>query len=122
MGACDGGCDGEGDGDGGVPVPSTLVMSTGVIGVPLPISKILSAIRSQRSSSTPTPSQSPTPSLANDFPAWERAAKAFMTTDTFPKLRTRAFTLPGHFTLSRSEGEGEGDGEGESERRYPTRA
>jgi len=64
----------------------TLVMSTGVIGQNLPISKILSAIRSQRDS---------TSTLASDFDAWERAAKAFMTTDTFPKLRTRTFNING---------------------------
>ncbi|KAE9409791.1 arginine biosynthesis protein ArgJ [Gymnopus androsaceus JB14] len=64
----------------------TLVLSTGVIGQNLPISKILSAIRSQRDGKG---------SLANDFDAWERAAKAFMTTDTFPKLRARTFTING---------------------------
>ncbi|KAF5348063.1 hypothetical protein D9758_010025 [Tetrapyrgos nigripes] len=64
----------------------TLVMSTGVIGQTLPISKILSAIRSQREGQA---------SLGNDFAAWERAAKAFMTTDTFPKLRSRSFTIHG---------------------------
>jgi glutamate N-acetyltransferase/amino-acid N-acetyltransferase len=62
----------------------TLVMSTGVIGQNLPISKILSGI----SSLIP-------PSLGSDFAAWERAAKAFMTTDTFPKLRARTFSLGG---------------------------
>ncbi|KAJ7594384.1 hypothetical protein C8J56DRAFT_436178 [Mycena floridula] len=61
----------------------TLVMSTGVIGQSLPISKILSAIRAQNNS------------LSADFSAWENAAKAFMTTDTFPKLRARKFTLDG---------------------------
>ncbi|KAJ3807993.1 Arginine biosynthesis bifunctional protein ArgJ beta chain [Lentinula aff. lateritia] len=65
----------------------TLVMSTGVIGQNLPISKILSAIRSQRDGSQQT--------LGNDFNAWERAAKAFMTTDTFPKLRARKFNING---------------------------
>ncbi|KAJ2933533.1 hypothetical protein H1R20_g3546, partial [Candolleomyces eurysporus] len=61
----------------------TLVMSTGVIGQTLPISKILAGI--QQSKST----------LSSDFSAWERAAKAFMTTDTFPKLRSRVFTIGG---------------------------
>ncbi|KAF5393127.1 hypothetical protein D9757_001225 [Collybiopsis confluens] len=64
----------------------TLVLSTGVIGQNLPISKILSAIRSQRGNDT---------TLAKDFGAWERAAKAFMTTDTFPKLRARTFKING---------------------------
>ncbi|KAJ8489733.1 hypothetical protein ONZ45_g13467 [Pleurotus djamor] len=61
----------------------TLVMSTGVIGQNLPISKIVSGI------------QASSKSLDSDFSAWERAAKAFMTTDTFPKLRSRVFTMAG---------------------------
>ncbi|KAL4252143.1 Arginine biosynthesis bifunctional protein ArgJ, mitochondrial [Abortiporus biennis] len=61
----------------------TLVMSTGVIGQNLPIQKILSGITSLRSS------------LSSSFSAWESAAKAFMTTDTFPKLRARTFTIKG---------------------------
>ncbi|KAJ7760384.1 hypothetical protein B0H16DRAFT_1532129 [Mycena metata] len=64
----------------------TLVMSTGVIGQNLPISKIVQGIRSQAT---------PARSLASDFSAWERAAQAFMTTDTFPKLRSRVFTING---------------------------
>jgi glutamate N-acetyltransferase / amino-acid N-acetyltransferase len=73
----------------GVPQGNeTLVMSTGVIGNKLPISKILSGIRSQSPQST-------TSSLGSDFSAWERAAKAFMTTDTFPKLRARTFFING---------------------------
>ncbi|KAF7356752.1 Arginine biosynthesis bifunctional protein ArgJ, mitochondrial [Mycena venus] len=64
----------------------TLVMSTGVIGQNLPISKIVDGIRSQATTAR---------TLASDFPAWERAAKAFMTTDTFPKLRSRVFTING---------------------------
>ncbi|KAF7437384.1 hypothetical protein PC9H_004223 [Pleurotus ostreatus] len=66
----------------------TLVMSTGVIGQSLPISKIVAGIRSQLSTAG-------TRSLGSDFSAWERAAKAFMTTDTFPKLRSRVFTMKG---------------------------
>lgn len=65
-------------------IHDTVVMSTGVIGQNLPISKILSGI----SSLVPS-------SLGSDFAAWERAAKAFMTTDTFPKLRARTFSLGG---------------------------
>ena len=67
----------------------TLVMSTGVIGVHLPISNILSAISTQQSSTTTTYSLSSTPS------AYEAAARAFMTTDTFPKLRARTFEING---------------------------
>lgn len=66
----------------------TLVMSTGVIGVHLPISNILSAISTQQSSS-PSYSLSATPS------AYEAAARAFMTTDTFPKLRACIFEING---------------------------
>lgn len=63
----------------------TLVMSTGVIGQTLPIAKILEGIRSQVPSGTRT--------LGSTFEAWERAARGFMTTDTFPKLRARKFTI-----------------------------
>jgi glutamate N-acetyltransferase/amino-acid N-acetyltransferase len=68
----------------------TLVMSTGVIGQTLPISKIVAGIRSQAVSNA-----SGSRSLNSDFAAWERAAKAFMTTDTFPKLRSRRFEIQG---------------------------
>jgi glutamate N-acetyltransferase / amino-acid N-acetyltransferase len=65
-----------------------LVMSTGVIGQTLPISKITSAIQSQRLGKAEC-------SLGSDVSAWERAARAFMTTDTFPKLRSRSFMING---------------------------
>lgn len=61
----------------------TLVMSTGVIGQNLPIEKILSGITASTST------------LGTRYFAWSNAAKAFMTTDTFPKLRTRSFDLMG---------------------------
>ncbi|KAK4049559.1 glutamate N-acetyltransferase [Microbotryomycetes sp. JL201] len=61
----------------------TLVMSTGVIGQLLPIKRILAGITSS------------TASLGQGYSAWLDAAKAFMTTDTFPKLRTRTFELGG---------------------------
>jgi glutamate N-acetyltransferase/amino-acid N-acetyltransferase len=61
----------------------TLVMSTGVIGQTLPISKILTALR---------PHGPLAHTLGHGFTAWEAVARAFMTTDTFPKLRAR--TLP----------------------------
>jgi glutamate N-acetyltransferase / amino-acid N-acetyltransferase len=69
----------------------TLVMSTGVIGQHLPISKIVSGIRSARvhmGMGTGT-------GTGTGFDAWERAARAFMTTDTFPKLRSRVFEING---------------------------
>jgi len=61
----------------------TLVMSTGVIGQNLPISKILQALPALPSA------------LSNDYKGWSEAAKAFMTTDTFPKLRTRSVRIAG---------------------------
>ncbi|KAL8913432.1 MAG: hypothetical protein Q9171_001725 [Xanthocarpia ochracea] len=61
---------------------STLVMSTGVIGQRLPISKILAAIPTAYSS------------LSATHNSWLLAARAICTTDTFPKLLSRTFTLP----------------------------
>lgn len=61
----------------------TLVMSTGVIGQNLPIQKILAGITASTST------------LGSRYSAWSNAARAFMTTDTFPKLRTRSFELGG---------------------------
>ncbi|KAK7687702.1 hypothetical protein QCA50_008918 [Cerrena zonata] len=75
------------------PVPQkneTMVMSTGVIGQNLPIQKILTGIASQ---SPKTPGNTST--LGSSFEAWELAARAFMTTDTFPKLRARTFSING---------------------------
>lgn len=64
--------------------PSTLVMSTGVIGQRLPIDKITNAIPKAHSS------------LGSKHENWMSAAKAICTTDTFPKLLSRTFTLPSH--------------------------
>ena len=64
----------------------TLVMSTGVIGQHVPIDSILSALASFRYAESTTP-------FSSSFTAWENAAKAFMTTDTFPKLRARSFQI-----------------------------
>lgn len=65
-------------------IPSSLVMSTGVIGQTLPISKITSAAAGVKVDEL------------GDTPAhWGLAARAFMTTDTFPKLRARKFQLDG---------------------------
>ncbi|KAL8855140.1 MAG: hypothetical protein Q9221_000046 [Calogaya cf. arnoldii] len=61
---------------------STLVMSTGVIGQRLPISKILSTIPTAHST------------LSTTHYNWLRAARAICTTDTFPKLLSCTFTLP----------------------------
>lgn len=62
--------------------PSSLVMSTGVIGQRLPIDKILSGVPTAHSN------------LGQDHNAWLSTAKAIMTTDTFPKLLSESFTLP----------------------------
>ena len=62
--------------------PSTLVMSTGVIGQRLPIKKITDQIPALKAS------------LGNTHEHWLGAANAICTTDTFPKLISRTFTLP----------------------------
>ncbi|KAI9862882.1 MAG: hypothetical protein M1813_004054 [Trichoglossum hirsutum] len=59
----------------------TLVMSTGVIGQPLPITKILSHIPPAHTN------------LSSTHHAWLSAARAICTTDTFPKLLSMPFTL-----------------------------
>lgn len=64
--------------------PKTLVMSTGVIGQRLPIKKITEAIPKAHAS------------LGSSHKHWMRAAQAICTTDTFPKLISRTFTLPSH--------------------------
>ncbi|OQO01131.1 hypothetical protein B0A48_13374 [Cryoendolithus antarcticus] len=65
-------------------VPQTLVMSTGVIGQQLPIEKITNAIPKAHAA------------LGSDHQHWMNAAQAICTTDTFPKLISRTFTLPSH--------------------------
>ena len=62
--------------------PSTLVMSTGVIGNQLPINKILGGIPKAREI------------LEGSHNAWLSTARAICTTDTFPKLRSKTFSLP----------------------------
>ncbi|KAG9084983.1 hypothetical protein FRC07_013490, partial [Ceratobasidium sp. 392] len=63
----------------------TVVMSTGVIGQHLPIQKITDALASEKIKS----------GVGLSFGHWEGLARAFMTTDTFPKLRARTFQLMG---------------------------
>lgn len=65
------------------PSSETLVLSTGVIGETLPISRILSAIPTAVSSLDSSPE------------SYAKAARAFMTTDTFPKLRASTFEMGG---------------------------
>lgn len=63
----------------------TLLLSTGVIGVPLPMNAIKEAL----------PKIANDEALRNDEQSWWSVARAFMTTDTFPKLRLRTFELAG---------------------------
>ena len=65
----------------GVPVGHVLVASTGVIGEPLPAERIVAALGGLRDG------------LATD--AAERAARAIMTTDTFPKGAAARIDLDG---------------------------
>lgn len=62
---------------------NSLVMSTGVIGQRLPIKKILSKVSTAYSN------------LDSTHAAWLSCAKAICTTDTFPKLLSTTFKLPG---------------------------
>tara|TARA_B000000609_G_scaffold4834_1_gene3149 strand:- start:2367 stop:3599 length:1233 start_codon:yes stop_codon:yes gene_type:complete len=62
-----------------IPINKFFVCSTGVIGEPYPIKKILSAISQKK--------------LPNKD--WLNSAKAIMTTDTFPKGITRSFKFNG---------------------------
>ncbi|PSN60197.1 Arginine biosynthesis bifunctional protein ArgJ beta chain [Corynespora cassiicola Philippines] len=70
---------GEDDGQGS----RSIVMSTGVIGQRLPIQKIIDKL--------PTAYYN----LGATHDHWLNTARAICTTDTFPKLVSRTFTLPG---------------------------
>ncbi|CAI4210482.1 unnamed protein product [Parascedosporium putredinis] len=61
---------------------ATVVMSTGVIGQRLPIQKIVDNVPAAFER------------LGSSHDHWLACAKAICTTDTFPKLRSRTFTLP----------------------------
>ncbi|UZJ51649.1 hypothetical protein CBS101457_000969 [Exobasidium rhododendri] len=63
----------------------TLLLSTGVIGVPLPMSAIQNAL----------PKVTKDAMLGNEEEKWWQVARAFMTTDTFPKLKVKSFELGG---------------------------
>lgn len=63
---------------------SALTMSTGVIGQQLPIEKIEAGIQDAYNNLS-----------ADHADGWMRCAEAFMTTDTFPKLRSGQFDLEG---------------------------
>jgi len=74
--------DNHSDEDDGMGTRS-IVMSTGVIGQRLPIDKITSKIPTAYSN------------LCDSHEHWLAAARAICTTDTFPKLLSRTFKLPG---------------------------
>ncbi|KAJ3005390.1 UNVERIFIED_CONTAM: hypothetical protein HDU68_004632, partial [Siphonaria sp. JEL0065] len=59
--------------------PSTFMLSTGVIGVPLKMDKILKGVDVLCKN------------LKSDHESWVSVAKGIMTTDTFPKLRSKEF-------------------------------
>ncbi|KAI0532423.1 arginine biosynthesis bifunctional protein ArgJ [Xylaria digitata] len=61
---------------------SALVMSTGVIGQRLPIKKILDGVPAAHEA------------LGDSDTHWLECATAICTTDTFPKLKSKTFTLP----------------------------
>lgn len=63
--------------------PASLTMSTGVIGVRLPMDKILPGIKKVSGV------------LGSDHDHWMTCAKGCMTTDTFPKLVSKKFTMGG---------------------------
>lgn len=69
---------------------SAMVMSTGVIGQQLPIEKIEKGVATAHQS------------LGNSHQSWMDAAEAFMTTDTFPKIRSGKYSLSSNaeFTMA----------------------
>lgn len=66
----------------GLSPSGTLVMSTGVIGQRLPITRILSCVPQAYST------------ISETHASWLAAARAICTTDTFPKLLSTTFSLP----------------------------
>ncbi|CAB4392134.1 arginine biosynthesis protein ArgJ [Rhizophagus irregularis] len=66
---------------------SSLVMSTGVIGQHLPIEKIISGINQAYNLAKQQTAE-------ELHEGWMKAAESIMTTDTFPKLRSKQFILP----------------------------
>ena len=66
-----------------VGVPNSLVMSTGVIGPFLDLTKIQRGLTLASAALTPDPS------------GWDSASRAIMTTDTVPKLLAKSYELGG---------------------------
>lgn len=83
MGASTDACFNTGPGTDDLKGSRSIVMSTGVIGQRLPISKITSKIPSAHAN------------LGSTHDHWLAASRAICTTDTFPKLLSRTFSLPG---------------------------
>ncbi len=71
-----------------VPKNEIFVASTGVIGEPLDEKKIIKKIPFLISS------------LKNDKDSWNKAARAIMTTDTFPKTHSEKFLGEGKFVIN----------------------
>ncbi len=67
---------------GGSAAEAVLPFSTGVIGEPLPVQRIVDAL--------------PTAMAALDAEHWSTAAEAIMTTDTVPKIASRRIEVLGH--------------------------
>ncbi|CAG8611287.1 9081_t:CDS:2 [Funneliformis mosseae] len=74
---------------------SSLVMSTGVIGQHIPIEKIVNGINQAYELA-----KQQNTSDEELHEGWIKSAESFMTTDTFPKLRSKKFTLPSGLTYS----------------------
>lgn len=70
----------------------TLLLSTGVIGVPLPMETIQKGIHFITGKDQLELKEERN---GNESQDWLKVARAFMTTDTFPKLRAKKFTLAG---------------------------
>jgi glutamate N-acetyltransferase/amino-acid N-acetyltransferase len=70
----------------GLSPEQVFVMSTGVIGVPLPVQKIVAGLPSAAEALRPD--------------GWNDAVRAIMTTDTRPKIARHQATLPGGSTIT----------------------
>ncbi|KAG5456868.1 MAG: ArgJ family-domain-containing protein [Olpidium bornovanus] len=87
-----------GDGASKAGAGKSVVMSTGVIGQPLDMDKVVAGIGAAADR------------LGSSHEDWLAAAEAVMTTDTFPKLRSRTSVLPSTGTKYRFAGFSKGAG------------
>jgi glutamate N-acetyltransferase/amino-acid N-acetyltransferase len=67
----------------GCPAESVLVCSTGIIGTRLPMERVRAGLGQAWGE------------LSADAPAWDRASRGIMTTDTVPKVASRAMAVSG---------------------------